>query len=237
MHSNHTKIMNKTVVISGGSQGIGKSLVKIFLNHDFKVYTCARNQMGLDKLSKEMNHQNLFTFQADVSKKEDVLHFANWILSKEQSVDVLINNAGFFEPGQIQSEEDGVLERQIETNLYSAYHLTRALLPKIQTFGHIFNMCSVASITPYVNGGSYCISKFALLGFSKVLREELKDRKIKVTSVLPGATLTSSWEGVNLPKERFIDPDDIANTIYSNYNLSPSAVVEEILIRPMEGDI
>ena len=123
--------MNKTVVISGGSQGIGKSLVIFFLNKGFSVYTCARNKKGLDALLSELNHSNLFTFQADVSKKQEVLAFADWVKSKITQLDVLINNAGYFEPGQIQSESEGVLERQIETNLYSAYHLTRALLPKI----------------------------------------------------------------------------------------------------------
>lgn len=229
--------MNKTVVISGGSQGIGKSLVIFFLNKGFSVYTCARNKKGLDALSSELNHSNLFTFQADVSKKQEVLAFADWVKSKITQLDVLINNAGYFEPGQIQSESEGVLERQIETNLYSAYHLTRALLPKIPPAGHIFNMCSVASIIPYIDGGSYCISKFALLGFSKVLREELKVHQIKVTSILPGATLTNSWAGVNLPKERFIDADELAKTIFAAYDLGPSTVIEEILVRPMEGDI
>jgi short-subunit dehydrogenase len=230
--------MNKTVVISGGSQGIGFSLVKFFLHKGFTVFTCARNQKGLDALSNLENGKNVHTFQADVSKKEQVLQFASWILDKCKHIDVLINNAGYFEPGQIQSEEDGLLERQIETNLYSAYHLTRALLPNIpKGSGHIFNMCSVASIVPYINGGSYCISKFALLGFSKVLREELKEHKIKVTSILPGATLTNSWAGVPLPKDRFIDADELAKTIYSTYDLGPSTVIEEILVRPMEGDV
>lgn len=230
--------MNKSVVISGGSQGIGYSLVKFFLNKGFIVFTCARNKQGLEALASAMNNSALFTFQADMSKKEQVLAFADWVKKQTNELTVLINNAGYFEPGQIQSEADGVLERQIETNLYSAYHLTRALLPIIpKNSGHIFNMCSVASIVPYINGGSYCISKFALLGFSKVLREELKEQKIKVTSVLPGATLTNSWAGVDLPKERFIDPDELAKTIYAAYDLGPSTVIEEILVRPMEGDV
>jgi NADP-dependent 3-hydroxy acid dehydrogenase YdfG len=98
-------------------------------------------------------------------------------------------------------------------------------------------MCSTASITAYTNGGSYCISKFALYGLTKVLREELKPHHIKVTAILPGATLTTSWEGVNLPEERFMKPQDVAETIWSAYHLSPSAVIEEILMRPQLGDI
>jgi len=124
------------------------------------------------------------------------------------------------------------------TNVASAYHLTRALLPHIKNnSGHIVNICSTASFTPYVNGGSYCISKFALLGFSKVLREELKPRGIRVTSLMPGATLTDSWTGTDLPVSRFMQASDVAQTIWDVNQLSPTSVIEELIMRPMQGDI
>jgi short-subunit dehydrogenase len=103
--------------------------------------------------------------------------------------------------------------------------------------GHIFNLCSIASIQAYANGGSYAISKFALLGFSKCLREELKEYGVRVTAVLPGATRTASWDGVDLPDERFMKSEDVAETIYAAYTLSGRSVVEEILIRPQLGDL
>jgi NADP-dependent 3-hydroxy acid dehydrogenase YdfG len=151
----------------------------------------------------------------------------------------LVNNTGYFLPGQIQNEADGTIESMINTNVYSAYHLTRAILPSFikQNDGHIFNICSTASITAYTNGGSYCISKFALLGFSKVLRAELLNTQIRVTSVLPGATLTASWDGTELPAERFIKAEDIAEAVFGAYSLSKQTVVEEILIRPQQGDL
>ena len=231
--------MKKSIIISGGSQGIGKALVKKFLENGFQVFTCARNAEKLESLKNEFNHPLLHTFVADLSDKKQVSNFAQWILNQETKIDVLINNAGYFLPGQIQNEEDGVLESQIEANLYSAYHLTKAILPSMQksNSGHIFTICSNASITAYTAGGSYCISKFALLGFTKVLREELKTQGIKVTAVLPGATLTPAWDGVNLPDSRFIPAEDIANTIFSAYMMSASTVIEEILIRPQLGDI
>jgi len=103
--------------------------------------------------------------------------------------------------------------------------------------GHIFNMCSIASITAYPNGGSYSISKFALLGFSKVLREELKDKNIKVTSIMPGATWSASWAGVDLPESRLMQATDIAKIVWSALEMSPSAVIEDIVIRPQLGDL
>ncbi len=231
--------MNKSVVISGGSQGIGKALVKKFLAEQFTVYTCSRSQAKLDALAAELANNRLHTFAADLSQKNQVLDFANWVLKQTNQIEVLVNNTGVFIPGQIQNEAEDLLEKTIETNLYSAYHLTRALLPVFQgqKSGHIFSICSTASITAYTLGGSYCISKFALLGFTKVLREELKTQGIKVTAILPGATLTPSWDGVELPESRFIPADDVAKTIYSAYQMSPSTVLEEILIRPQLGDI
>lgn len=231
--------MNKSVVISGGSQGIGKALVKKFLEEQFTVYTCSRSQAKLDALAAELANDRLHTFTADLSQKNQVFDFANWVLKQTNQIEVLVNNTGVFIPGQIQNEAADLLEKTIETNLYSAYHLTRALLPVFQgqKSGHIFCICSTASITAYTLGGSYCISKFALLGFTKVLREELKTQGIKVTAILPGATLTPSWDGVELPESRFIPADDVAKTVYSAYQMSPSTVLEEILIRPQLGDI
>ena len=151
----------------------------------------------------------------------------------------LVNNAGVFLPGLISEEDDGLLEQQIETNLNRAYYLTRALLPLMlpQQRGDIFNMCSIASKIAYPNGGSYSISKFALLGFSKVLREELKDKGIRVSAILPGATWSNSWAGVDLPEERLMQANAIAIAVWSAYQMSPSAVVEEIVLRPQLGDL
>ena len=109
---------------------------------------------------------------------------------------------------------------------------------KAQRSGHVFNLCSIASIEEaYPNGGSYAISKFALLGFSKVLREELKAYGIRVTAILPGATRTASWDGVELPDDRFMKVEDVADAVYAAYALSGRSVVEEMVIRPQLGDI
>jgi short-subunit dehydrogenase len=112
-------------------------------------------------------------------------------------------------------------------------------VPTMKTIhkGHVFNMCSIASIKAYPNGGSYAISKFALLGFSKVLREELKEYGVRVTAVLPGATRTASWDGIDLPEDRFMRAEDVAETVFSAYSISERSVVEEIIIRPQLGDI
>ena len=224
--------MNKTIVVTGGTKGIGRAIVNKFAQEGFTVLTCARTE-------EDNFPENVHFFKADMSKKTEVLAFAEFVKATVNQVDILVNNTGFFLPGQIHNEEEGTIEAMIETNLYSAYHLTRALVNEMieRKEGYIFNICSTASITAYTNGGSYCISKFAMLGMSKVLREELKPHHVRVTSILPGATLTNSWAGVELPAERFIAPEDIAQVVWTAYNLPDSTVLEEILMRPMLGDL
>ena len=167
----------------------------------------------------------------------------NWCLSIAIP-DILVNNAGNFVGGNVYNEPAGSLEEMINTNLYSAYHLTRSLLPAMMndrppgiTARHIFNICSIASLNAYPNGGAYSISKFALAGFSKNLRDELKPHGIKVTAVYPGAVMTDSWRGFDNSQGRIMEAHDIAAMILAASKLSPQAVVEDIILRPQLGDL
>jgi len=232
----------RLVVITGGTKGIGKAIVQRFAADGFPIATCARNEQDLSILREEINKeydQIIHTYAADLSTKEGAKDFVEFIRMIGQPVEVLINNTGVFIPGLVHEEEDGALEKMMNTNLYSAYHVTRGIVPQMKQVrsGHIFNLCSVASLHAYPNGGSYSISKFALYGFSQALREELKEFDVRVTSILAGAVLTPSWEGVELPEERFMKPEDIAETIHATYRLSERTVVEEIVLRPQLGDI
>ncbi len=220
------------IVVTGATKGIGRAVVDRFIRAGFDAVVCARTV-------DSVNGPNEIPFAADLSLRDDVRRLVEFVQSLNRPVAVLVNNTGVFMPGQVHNEAEGVLEKTIETNVYSAYHLTRGLVGDMidRRKGHIFMMGSTASITAYTNGGSYCISKFALLGMSRVLREELKPHGVKVTTLLPGATLTASWAGTDLPEDRFMKPEDVAETIWAAYSLSPSAVVEEILMRPQLGDI
>src|SRR5690606_18385002 len=126
----------------------------------------------------------------DFGRKTDAIAYGRTLLGTWPDIDLLVNNAGIFLPGAVHEEPDGALEAMTAVNLFGPYHLTRTLLPAMiaRRSGHIINMCSVASRIAYPNGGAYTIVKFALLGFSKSLREEMKPHGIKVTSVMPGAT-------------------------------------------------
>lgn len=234
--------MRKLVVVTGGTKGIGRAILEKFASTGWDVATCSRKQNELDELKADLEEKygiKVLVKVADMAVKAEVQAFTEYLVQLRRQVDVLVNNAGYFIPGQVTDEPEGTLESMMNSNVFSAYYATRGLIEgmKKNKSGHIFNMCSIASIKAYPNGGSYAITKFALLGFSKVLREELKELNIRVTAIMPGATLTASWEGVDLPEERFMKAEDVADAVYGAYSLSGRSVVEEMIIRPQLGDI
>lgn len=231
------------IVITGASKGIGRAIARRFAANGYSLFICARNEAPLKLLAGELEsaHPGVRVEYrvCDVSEPQQVMDFADWVLERASSVDVLVNNAGAFIRGQVHDEPAGVLEKLMSTNLYSAYHLTRALVPGMirRRSGHIFNICSIASLKAYPFGGSYSITKYALAGFSTNLRDELKQYDVKVTAVFPGAAFTASWEESGIARERFMEAKDIADMVFAAAGLSPRACVEEIVIRPQAGDI
>ncbi len=233
------------IVITGASKGFGKAIAERFASDGqaHRFFLCARTGHELEKTGKELKERfpqvTVHTIVCDVTDKSQLTDFAGWIMGKISQTDILVNNAGIYLPGNAYGEEDGNLERLMDVNVYSAYHLTRLLLPAMMKAksGHIFNMCSIASLHAYPNGGAYGISKYALYGFSKNLREEMKPFGIKVTHVLPGAAYTDSWSGTGVDPKRIMEAADIAQMVYAAAQLSPQACVEEIILRPQLGDL
>ena len=229
-------------IITGASKGLGRAIALQFAAAGYTLIVCARGAKALydfvEEVQLEYPETTIKALPVDLSIKEEVTAFAEWSLQFGTPA-ILVNNAGMFLPGSINNEEAGTLEAMINTNLYSAYHLTRALLPSMiaNKSGHIFNICSIASLQAYSNGGSYSISKFALLGFSKNLREELKPLGIKVTAVLPGAAYTDSWSGSGVDPKRIMEAHDVAKMVFAASQLSSQAVVEDIILRPQLGDL
>jgi short-subunit dehydrogenase len=231
------------IIITGASKGIGRAIAEKYAANNYSLWLCARNEDTLASLARSLKagfpESQVNYFPCDLSRREDVNKFAAWIKGNNTSVDILVNNAGSFLPGNIGTEEEGTLETLMQLNVVSAYYLTRELLAgmKARQSGHIFNICSIASLKAYDNGGSYSITKYALAGFSTNLREELKSHNIKVTSVFPGAVYTDSWSESGVPPERIMKAEDIAEMIFAASRLSPQACVEEIVIRPQLGDL
>jgi len=233
----------KVIAITGATAGIGRAIAFRFAREGWALALTARTPADLDSVAADIlgSHPEveILVHPVDVRKREELKKFMAKIDERWGRLDVLVNNAGVFIPGALLEEEEGNLELMVETNLYSAYYGTRASMPLLQKSkpAHIFNMCSIASITAYPNGGSYAISKWAQLGWNNCLRSELKDENIKVTAILPGATWSRSWEGADLPPDRLMDAEHVAHMVYAAWDLPPKSTVEEIIIRPQEGDL
>ncbi len=229
-------------VITGATKGIGKALAFHFAKANFNLAVCARNKTDLVHLKNELLQLNpnieVIYQTTDMSNKAEVLAFAELINKTWGKIDVLINNAGLYLTNPILREPDGLLEQMMAVNVYGPYHLTRALLPNMMTRkqGHIFNICSVASLKAFDDCTAYTTSKHALYGLSRSLREELKHFNIKVTSVLPGSVYTASWEDSDVNQQRIMAPEDIAKAILACFQLSECTVVEDLVLRPMMGD-
>ncbi|KAI9028584.1 short-chain dehydrogenase/reductase SDR [Hyaloraphidium curvatum] len=242
------------VAITGASRprGIGFAIATAFTHQAAPCHLllAARTKDALEARAAELGALGLRSgthadaFAADLSTKEGAQGFAEFVLTRGRPgpPDVLVNNSGSYVPGTTSDEPEGALRRMLEANLLGAYELTRALLPSMveRGSGLIVNVCSVASLRGFSNGGSYSIAKHALAGFSRNLREETKGTGVKVTAIYPGATLTESWdqEGVGAFDGRpIMEPRDVAAMIVCLANLSPGSVVEEIVMRPQGGDL
>jgi short-subunit dehydrogenase len=230
-------------IITGATKGMGRAIAIAFAKQGVNLAVCARNENDLAAFKNDLQQINpavkVVTVVADGSKKEDLLGFAAAAEEQLGFINIIVNSLGMFDPISILDESDEAFEKQLNTNLMPAYHLYRFLGKKMieKREGHIFTICSVASLDPIPSAGTYSVTKFALLGLSKVMRAEMQPYNVKVTAVIPGSTLTNSWEGTTIDKNKFVLPEDIASAIVNIYNMSTGANVDEIIIRPATGQV
>jgi 3-oxoacyl-[acyl-carrier protein] reductase len=230
-------------VITGATKGMGRAIAIQLAKSGYNLTICSRRQSEVDSFCNElMNINSQITasgLQTDCSKPTEVKAFANFVLQQFDVVDVLVNNVGIFQPGSLLDEDDTNLHDQMQVNFNTAYSLCKVFgsLMRERKSGHIFNICSVAALEPFPEAGSYTVTKFALLGLTKVLRLELMKHNVKVTAILPGSTLTSSWDGTMLPEDNFIAAEDIANAVMYCLGTSAGANVDELIVHPLKGQV
>ena len=233
----------KNALITGATKGMGRSIAIAFAKEGVSLAICSRNEKDLDIFKQELLRINpaisVFTQVADGGVKDQLLGFAGAAEQQLGFISIIVNNLGMFDPVSILDEGDTAFDKQLNTNLMPAYHLYRYFGKTMMAAreGHIFTICSVASLDPIAAAGTYSVTKFALLGLSKVMRLEMMPHNVKVTAVIPGSTLTNSWEGTTIDKDRFVSPEDVASAIVNIYKMSPGANVDEIIIKPVTGQI
>lgn len=225
-------------VITGATKGIGRAISLKLAQNGYDLILVARGADDLKVLKEELTPygNQVFTHAADFSVKKEIYAFLNSAVSDFEDVSVLVNNVGIFLPGSMLDEDDETFEKQQNLNTNACYYTGKFFGKKMRSAkqGHIFNICSVASKAPVKNGGSYSVTKAAMLSLNHVLRQELAPHNVKVTAFLPGSTKTSSWEGTTIPDEKFVQPEDIAETLFTILNLSKGVNVDEVLITPLD---
>jgi len=225
-------------IITGATKGIGRAIAILLWKYGYDLALVARNEKDLEKLRDELllPERNIYTYAVDCADKEQVYLFLNDVETHFGFADVLVNNVGNFVPGSMLDEANEVFENQLSLNLNATYYISKFIGKKMRLAkrGHIFNICSIASKAPVENAGSYSVTKAAMLSLNHVLRQELAPHNVKVTAFLPGSTKTSSWEGTSIPDEKFVQPDDIAKTLYTILSLSKGVNVDEVLITPLD---
>jgi len=226
-------------VITGASKGIGRAIAFKLAQEGYNLALCARSLSDLETLKSELLQRSpnlkVYVEAVDCADLPSLRSFAKQAQAALGFIDVLINNVGQYLSGTILEEADDALALQMQTNVYPAYALSKFFGKEMRTrkSGYIINICSIASLNVIKEAASYSVTKVALLGLTTILREELHTSGVKVSAILPGATYTSSWEGTQLAPEKFIQPEDVAQAVWTCLNLSPGATINQLILNPI----
>ena len=233
----------KNALITASTKGMGRAIAIAFAKEGINLAICSRHKEDLDAFRAELSTINsrikIFTSVTDCSIKQQVLEFAGAAEQNLGFISIIVNNAGIYEHSSILDDSEDSFNKQVNTNLMPAYELYRYFGKTMIAArdGHIFTICSIASLNPIAEAGTYSVTKFALLGLSKVMRAEMQQYGVKVTAIIPGSTLTDSWKGMEVDKDKMVLPEDIASAILNTYRMSAGANVDEIIIKPAFGQI
>lgn len=233
----------KTALITGATKGMGRAISLSLAHEGYHVIACARKQDDLLRLEKEIQEVNagvkVYLRSCDFADPEQVRSLTDWLEKEIERVDVLVNNVGLFVPGRFFDEDEDALRQHMQVNVFAPHALSRTVAKSMKAHGegHVFTITSVAAREVVPTAASYSVTKSALAGLTNVIREELKQHGIKVTEIVPGSTLTSSWEGTTVPASEFVLPEDIAKAVMSVLSMSVGANVDEVVVRPLRGQI
>lgn len=230
----------KAIWITGASSGLGKSLSLQFLKNGYTVIGSARREEELKRVTGENTGGGYIPRPLDLRDHSEVEAFVKEI-SNEYEIECLINNAGITSWNKAEEDDLEYIKQIIETNLLGAIYAIKACLPSMMTnkSGRIINILSVVTQKLFTNSSAYSASKTGLLAYTKVLREETREHNIRITNVMPGAIKTPIWPNKALEKhaDRMMNPDEVAKLIYDLYNINTNLVPEELVIRPVKGDL
>jgi NADP-dependent 3-hydroxy acid dehydrogenase YdfG len=236
-------LKSAVAIVTGASGGIGAATAAALAAAGARLVLAARNPGRLDRALQDIAAvgAEAIAVPTDVTRSADVHALLEATIHRFGHVDVLVNAAGAFATAPIVDQEEGVFDRQIAANLKSLFLTCRAVLPHLAArhSGHIVNVLSIAARETFPGNAAYCASKWGALGFTRVLAQEARIQRVRVTAVLPGATDTGLWDEIDWTpdRSRMLRPDDVARAILSALTAPPSASVDEIVITPPSGSL
>jgi uncharacterized protein len=232
----------KAVWVTGASSGIGKAAVKEFVRTGSVVIASARRVTELERLKRELAKEklNVEVIPCNVASHTNVDQVVKKI-SADYRIVCLLNNAGIT---SFKSAEDNSVQEIndiINTNLLGSVYAIKYVLPQMieHEEGTIINILSSAVRKTFTQSTAYTASKVGLQGYTNVLREEIRKYNIRVINIIPGATDTPMWSSAVRKEnsEKMMPPEEVARIILWNYLQKGNAVNEEIVIKPITGDL
>jgi len=235
-----TKLEGKIVLVTGGSRGIGLAIARRLGKEGAKLVLVARREAALCKAADEVPGGALVV-KADVTQARQVQHLFKVVERQMGRLDILVNNAGVFIYKPFVSTSLREWRNNVDTNMTALFLCTQAALPLLRRSrsAHLVNILSVSSVHAFANCSAYTASKFGALGLTRVLREELRPWKIRVTGILPGSTNTRLTNEFGFPVCRIdlIQPADVAEAVLCAVTQPPRTTLEEILLMPSQGAV
>jgi 3-oxoacyl-[acyl-carrier protein] reductase len=232
-------LQGKVALITGATRGIGRALALQLANSGTFAYCIGRDREALSSLQKELGRQGT-AVSADILDPTQIGRVIEQVKQNHGQLDFLINNAGIAHANSpVETLPFETFRKVVETNLFGTFLVTQAALPLMRPGGVIVNNLSVAAQRVFPGASGYCSSKFGALGFTSTLREELRERKIRVTALLPGPIATDIWNQFwgDAPRDRMAKPEDVAEVVVGILRLSESTTVETIHVGPTGGEL
>lgn len=233
----------KVIWVTGGSSGIGKAIAYNFAKINCKVYISGRRNSELERTVKEFAKEKLKikAIPCNVASEVNVSQVVKTIIREEGKIDCLVNNAGITTFKNVIDTSNREAKDIIDTNLLGAIFCTKNVLPYMieKKSGLIINISSFAAKKIYPKSAVYSASKAGLNAFANCLREEVREYGIKVVNILPGPTETPMWDKEirKVSAEKMMKPDDLAHLVVSVFLQPSNLVSEEIVVRPITGDL
>ncbi|MEO8533470.1 MAG: 3-ketoacyl-ACP reductase [Flavobacterium sp.] len=222
-----TDLKNKNALITGAGKGIGKAIAIALAKEGVNVILISRTQADVDQLSTEISNLGVksLALSADVSDINSITKAVENALAEFTNIDILINNAGIAAFGNFLELEPTAWEKIIQVNLMGTYYTTRAVLPNMieRQTGDIINISSTAGLNGNALTSAYSASKFAVLGLTDSLMQEMRKHNIRVTALTPSTVATDMALDLNLTDgnpEKVMQPEDIAELIIAQLKLS-----------------